>query len=189
MVSTVFVLFLVSMSTFVLLAGRKEVPVIVLLHALVQYAFTLAQWAFRLNDYLSGMLLGFIILSSLLLFWGRSMNYSNELHSVRLFFTMGQWVLLLGLVLYMGLKSPYYYVIPSSSWHPDIPMHRLSIQPVLKLGGNLLIFTTFFQLVLHWGQRWPLRRSLADLGPLLLYALGMVILEMLQSARSAIPFT
>ncbi|RMG75741.1 MAG: hypothetical protein D6722_00440 [Bacteroidetes bacterium] len=189
MVSTVFALFCVLLVVYFLFSSRKEVPLMILLHAGIQYGLALVLWMFRLGPYLSGMLLGFMVLSSFLLIWARSLTYSREWQGIRIFFSLAQWTVLLALVIFATVKSPYYYLVPSSTWHPDVPVHRMTIQPALKLGGNILLFTTFFQVILHWGQKWDLRKSLVDLGPILLYFGGLLVLRLLHDAQAALPFS
>ena len=189
MVNTVFALFSGLLLIYLLFSSRKEVPLMIVLHAAIQYGLALVLWMFRLGPYLAGMLLGFMILSSFLLIWARSLTYSREWQGIRVFFSLAQWAVLLALVIFATVKSPYYYLVPSSSWHPDIPVHRMSIHPAIKLGGNVLLFTTFFQVILHWGQKWDVRKSLVDLGPLLIYFSALIVLRMLHDAQASLPFS
>ena len=68
------VLYLICISLcliWFLLASRKELPLLVLTHTLLQYAFTLVSWFFQLNYLLSGVLLVFLMVSAILLILGQ----------------------------------------------------------------------------------------------------------------------
>lgn len=172
-----------------LAAGRKEMPMLIIMHTILQYAFTLACWFFQLNTALSGLLLIFLMMTGLLLIWARSLNYSKELVSIRLFFTMLQWVVIFAAGVFVLAKSPYHYQIPSANWQGHMPAHQISVHPVIKICGNLLLFTSFFHLVLGWGQRWEIRKSLLDLSPIVVYLGGLALIRAYQSSFFTHPFT
>ena len=180
MLSTFYVLFLTALLSWVLVAKRKELPLLVLLHAIFQYVLTLAFWFFQMNADLVGLLLGYIALTSVLLVWARGLNYSKELVSIRLFFSMVQWVVVLAVVVLLMMKSPYTYLVPSSTWQGKISPHQLSLHPMLKVCGNILCFTGFLHFLFGWGQRWNLKKSFFELSPVMLYIVFMAVLRMLQ---------
>lgn len=138
---------------------------------------------------MAGLLLGFIFLSTVLLIWARGLNYSRELHSIQLFFSVSQWIAIISVGIFISVKSPFYYLLPSSSWHSNLNAHQLSIHPVIKLCGNILVFTTFFHLILNWGQKWSIRKSLVDLGPLIVYFALIIFLKIIQSSGNSFPFS
>ena len=138
---------------------------------------------------MAGLLLGFMVISSVLLVWGRNLNYSRELLSIQFFFSISQWTVIASVLIFMAVKSPYYYLMPSSAWSAHINANQLSIHPVIKLCGNVLLFTTFFHLILNWGQKWSLRKSLIDLGPFMIYILLATLLRSFQSNTHAFPFS
>lgn len=187
MLNALFVGFVVVSLLYILLAPRKEVPVLIVLQALLQYVYTLSVWALRLPPPLGSILLAYLTATTLLLIWGRNLPYSWQWLSIRLFFTVSQWALLLMVALLAGLRSPYLYSQP----HDLLGAHGgqvLTIHPVLKFGGNLMIFSVFFHILLHWGQHWSLRKSLLDLGPVLIYFLTLLLLRYLQATQGALPF-
>jgi hypothetical protein len=189
MLTAAFLTVILFLVTYLLLSPRKEVPMVIVLHAIFQYALTLAFWVFHMNSFMAGLSLGFIVFTTGVLIWARSLNYSPELHTIRLFFTLGQWALLLGVGIFVSVKSPYSYLVPSASWYSHINPQQLSIHPVVKLSANVLLFTTFFQVIGHWGQRWSVRQSLLELGPLFVYVFLVALLRFFQSASYAYPFS
>jgi len=188
MLNALYIGFICISVVYLLGVSRKEVPLVILLHALLQYVFTLAVWSLRLPGPLGIILLSYMTATTLLLIWGRSLTVSKQWYSVRLFFTVSQWALLLMLAVLVGLRSPYLYTNADdlSGAHGA---HILTLHPALKFGGNLMLFIGFFHLIMHWGQIWSLRRSLLDLGPTLLYFLLLLGLEMMQADNASIPFT
>lgn len=189
MVNIFYTLFIVSCLLYFLLSRRKEVPFLVLIHALLQYLFTLSFWVFQMNNSMAGLLLGFIFVSSLLLIWARGLNYSRELLSIQLFFSVSQWMGIMAVGLFIFLKSPFYYLMPSSAWHSNLNAHQISIHPVIKLCGNLFLFTTFFHLILNWGEKWSIRKSLVDLGPFVIYLIIIAVLQIFQANTQSLPFS
>ena len=189
MLNLLYTLFILIILGYFILSKRKEVPLIVVLHAFFQYVLTLAFWIFNMNGAMAGLLLGFMTISTVLLVWGRYLNYSRELLSIQLFFSISQWAIIGSVLVFMAVKSPYYYLIPSSTLHSHINAHQLSIHPVIKLCGNILLFTTFFHLILNWGQKWSIRKSLVDLGPFLIYLVLAAMLRFFQSFTSAFPIS
>ena len=189
MLNILYTLFIALALGYLVVAKRKEVPFVIVIHAFFQYILTLAFWIFHMNTAMAGLLLGFMAISSGLLVWARNLNYSRELLSIQFFFSISQWAVIASVLIFMAVKSPYYYLVPSANWHSHINAHQLSIHPVIKLCGNVLLFTTFFQLILNWGQKWSVRKSLIDLGPLMIYILLATLLRFFQSFSQALPFS
>ncbi|MCB0848125.1 MAG: hypothetical protein KDE26_32955, partial [Bacteroidetes bacterium] len=79
MLNLLYTLFILIILGYFILSKRKEVPLIVVLHAFFQYVLTLAFWIFNMNGAMAGLLLGFMTISTVLLVWGRYLNYSREL--------------------------------------------------------------------------------------------------------------
>lgn len=157
-------------------------------HALLQYGFSMVLWAFHLSGSLASILMVFIWVSSVMLIWARGLNYGQDLFSIRLFFSVSQWAILLVLFLFVSIKSPFYYTFPATvSGH--LPVQKLTFHPILKLSGNLLVFTTFFHVIVHWGQKWKWQKSLLDLSPIVIYAIMLVILRNLRMEHAALPFS
>ena len=189
MLTTLYLIFIVGCFAYLLFSPRKEIPLIILMHALVQYVMTLIFWIFHMNTYFSAMLLGFMLLTTLILIWARSLNYSRELQSIQLFFSLTQWVALIAVGVFISINSPYFYMVPSSGWHKYINPHQLSIHPAAKLCGNILLFSTFFQIIAGWGRSWSIRRSLLDLGPITIYISMMGLLRLFQSNVEVYPYS
>ena len=189
MLNAAFLLFILGCILYLLLSPRKEAALFVILHAFLQYVITLALWIFHMNSMLAALMLGFIVMSTGLLIWARSLNYSAEQQGIRRFLGVSQWVLLGVIALFILIKSPYYYLIPSSNWHAHINPHLMSIHPLVKISANAFLFSTFFLVILQWGQRWNIRQSLMLLGPMVLYFVLVVLLRFFQSATHTFPLT
>lgn len=188
MLNALYIGFICISLLYLLLSPRKEVPLVILLQALLQYVFTLAVWSLQLPGPLGFILWSYMTATTLLLIWGRSLPVSRQWYSVRLFFTVSQWALLLMLAVLVGLRSPYLYteVGDLSGAHGG---QVLTLHPALKFSGNLILFTSFFHLIMHWGQEWSLRKSLMDLGPVVVYFLLLLFLEMMQASMAVVPFS
>ena len=179
----------IALYLYFLFSGWKEIPLLLICYALLQYGLTLVLWGFQLSSGLSSMLMLFIWLSAIMLIWGRSLSYGRDLFSIRLFFSVSQWAILLVLFIFIFLKSPFYYVFPTSELNHNLPIQKLGFHPILKLSGNILVFTTFFHVVLHWGQRWKWTKSLIDLSPMLIYGGILIVLRQMQLESSGMPFS
>jgi len=166
---------------FFILTPRKEVPVILIIQALLQYVWTLGSWSLKLDTGMTWLLWSWMLSGTLLLLWARNLAYSKELFSIRLFFSVSQWAIILIIGLLIATRSPYEWIGPVGAGITE----GVSLHPAIKLSGNLLIFTTFFQLVLHWGQMWSLRKSVVDLGPIFIYFGTLLLLRFLQFQSSS----
>ncbi|MCI4669602.1 MAG: hypothetical protein MRZ79_15820 [Bacteroidia bacterium] len=184
-----FLILSVALLMYFLFAGRKELPLLLVSHALLQYGLSMVLWYFHLSGSLASILMVFIWISSILLIWARSLNYGQDLFSIRLFFSVSQWAILLVLFLFIAIKSPFYYVFPATSLGQNVPVQHMTFHPILKLSGNLLIFTTFFHVIVHWGQRWKWHKSLIDLSPIIIYTFLLVILRNMRIENSSLPFS
>lgn len=173
---------------YFLFSSRKELPMLLVCHALLQYGLSMVLWSFHLSSSLASIIMVFIWISSIMLIWARSLTYGQDLFSIRLFFSVSQWAILLVLILFVCIKSPFYYVFPTAA-HGGIPTQKLTFHPILKLSGNLLIFTTFFHVIVHWGQRWKWTKSLLDLAPIVIYAIMLLVLRNVQIEHAAQPFS
>lgn len=190
MLNIAFLVLMLGFLAYWFFAPRKEIPTLILLHAILQYGLTLASWQLQLSSILTGILLSFLILSTFLLIWARSLDYSREMHNIRLVFSVLQWAILISIVGYISFKSPYSYVSPVGQWHPPLAGQKgISLHPMLKFGMNILTFTTFYHLVLHWGQKWTFRKSLIDLGPFIVFLVILAILRYIQVHTPSFPFS
>jgi len=185
MLDLLFLIFIVSAVGYLLAAARKEFPLFILLHAVLQYAMLMLIWKGNLPPLMASFGLGFMWLSSFSLLWARSLNYSRAFKVLRGSLSVVQWAILLGLGLTLmgGTANAFVYIANSQPFAPLNPYaHRLQpIAEATKLLGNLLVFTTFMHIVLQWGQKWSFRKSMLDLGPVLLYFLTVVGLHLLRS--------
>lgn len=169
MLDVLYFTFIACSLGYFVLSPRKEFPLLLLLHAVLQYGVTQLMWLGQSDQRVAGLLLLFVLLSSALLIWGRSLAYSRELFSVRAFVTVSQWLVLLAIALQLWLQRPDSVVMPSTGWHPPVRLSGILLGTLPKLGANFFLFTLVLQVVLGWGQRWPLRRSLLDILPVVLY--------------------
>lgn len=188
MLTYLFILFIVLGLGYLMWSPRKEVVSLVLLHAFVQYAVTIAFWLFQINTHFTAMLLGFIVSTSLLLLWARTLDYSREWKSVGVFVTLAQWTAVGFVLVLMLLGSPYEQFVPAAAWSGQVGMAHQAIHPSIKLCANLILFTSFFQLIRNWGQRWSLNKSLLELGPLLIYFLILSLLKVFQPFTENSPY-
>ncbi len=184
-----FTILSIALIIYFFFSERKEIPLVLVLHALLQYGFTMVLWYFKLTPSLSSILVIFLWLSSIMLIWGRSLTFGRDLFSIRLFFSVSQWAILLVLGLFISLKSPFYYVFPTAELNHKLPLQHLTYHPILKLSGNILIFTTFFHVVIHWGQQWKWTKSLIDLLPVMIYAAILLVLRHLKMESIDFPFS
>lgn len=187
-----YVLFFVGLIVLFYLAPRKEFPLIVLVHGLVQYLFTMLGWYTSIDHRGVGILLMGLVVSTLCLFWGMSLAEREAMYPIRLFFSMTAWTILLILAVFSWVKSPYdygYLLTGTSAVRSEGIRAYLSLHPLIKVGGNLLIFITFLQLALYWRQSWSARKSLLDLLPAGLYVLLVVGYWASQRDLSALPLT
>lgn len=169
MVDTLFWMLIAGGLIWFVAAPQKIEPLQLITHAVLQYLLSLLFWTDYLNSYFTGLLWVFLVLTSLLLFWAPRIPFGRERYVMEMFFRVGQWSLLLGLLVYTVVKSPFSYQMPGGPNQGLIQDGLLFVRPFIKLAGNLLIFTAFFHLILHGSQRWTLRKSLWDLGPIVLY--------------------
>jgi hypothetical protein len=189
MLNALFILFILCCVFYLLLSPKKEMALLIVLHAFMQYAITLSLWLFHMNPALTGLLLSFMVVSSGLLVWARGLNYSTEQHSIYHYFVVGQWILLGMIGLFIAIKSPYYYLVPSSSWNSHINPNLMSIHPIVKIGGNAFIFSSIFLIILQWGQKWSIRQSLVVLGPGMIYFLLVLLLRFFQTSTYSYPLS
>ena len=189
MLNALFIIFIIACFGYLLVSEKKEVPLIILLHAFIQYIITIGLWLFRMTPSLTGLLLSFIVVSSLLLIWGRGLNYSQELQSIKLLFSMVQWMVIIGLFVFSVFGSPYYHMVPTGNLGSQVPLNTNMIHPVIKLSGNILMFTFFFQVITHWGEKWSFKKSLFDILPIVLLFLLLSILRIFNSTSLNHPFT
>ncbi|MDX1908136.1 MAG: hypothetical protein SF053_13960 [Bacteroidia bacterium] len=189
MISFFFSLYITACLWYLFWSPRKEIPLVIVLHALLQYVLTLALWLFYMDSRMTGLLLGYMAATTLLLIWGRQLTYSRELISIRVFFRLTQWVILGGLLIFVLFQNPYVFMEPSEQWAGRLNFQHLTFHPLLKLAGNVLAFTSFFHVILHWGQAWSLRKTWLDLGPLVGYILLMMGVRYLSGDPGPQPFS
>lgn len=156
------------------LSSRKEIPFLVLVYAVGQYLMTQFFWMNQVSKRMSGLLLLFIFLTSVVLIWGRSLQLGKELNLLKVFFRVSGWSVLLIALVIMWVKGPFLIQIPEMS---EAVAHIGGWQflPVLKLTGNALFFIFVLLLILNWGERMSFRQSLTDYAPFILY-LGIICL-------------
>ncbi|MEM6265592.1 MAG: hypothetical protein AAGI38_24025 [Bacteroidota bacterium] len=173
---------------YLLVAAQKETPLLVLLHAIVQYLLTLGLWGMKMSGYIAGLLACFIFITSLVLVWIRNLNYSHELKILRIAFNWSQWVILGGLGIFMWTQSPFATVASSYEFHPHIEIPIGGLHPMVKVTGNVLMFSFLAQFFLFWGTKWTVGNSFRRLLPFLIYLVLVFFLQMAQREANAAPF-
>lgn len=188
MLTAFFTIFIVVCLLYLIWIPRKEAALLVILHAFVQYAMTLSLWLFQINTQLTSLLLGFMLTTSILLLWARNLDYSQEWFSIRLFVSLVQWSIIVFILLFITFQPAYAQFIPSSGWQGKISTQHLAIHSSIKVCGNLIVFTTFIQIMLHWGQKWNIKQSLINLSPAIIYFIIMSLLKFFQSFTENSPY-
>lgn len=173
-----YVMYFGGLLAVVLFAAKKEIPLFVVFHSLLQYVFTILGWYGAMDSQGTGLLLMGLIVSTLCLFWGSTLSETQTVFPIQLFFTISSWVILLVLGLFAWIKSPYdygYLLTESLPFHEEPSKQVLPLHPLIKIGGNVLIFMGFLQISLAWRRIWTLQKSLLDLSPLGIYLLMLTI--------------
>jgi len=189
MLDFVYLLFIFLLIFYLMAAQRKEMPFLILTHVVIQYFFTTISWISGMDDQVAAILLLFLVASSTLLVWARSLNYSRETKLIKAFVNISQWgvlVIMIGFLLY----KPYYilhYSSPNKS--PHFGLVYSFIPPLFKICGNLLLFTTYLSFILNWGNKWNLKKSLKSFLPIFLFLLLLGILYLTSASMRNHPFT
>ena len=71
MLDGIYLLFILALTVYLLLSSKKELPLTVVVHAVLQYIFTLVMWFTDMNSYLAAVLLAFMVSTTGLLIWGK----------------------------------------------------------------------------------------------------------------------
>ncbi len=198
MLDLLYLTFLILLLGYFLISERKEIPFVILVHALGQYFVTQFFWLNQMTEKMTGLLLLFMILTSGILVWARSLNYGKEFQMIRMFFRVSGWAILLMAVIVAWVKGNYVLVQPYSQI--GVPSHfgGWELHAFIKICGNGLAFIMTLHLVFGWGERWTARASLADFLPFFLFCIWMLLLKiylhpptgMIASSSSfGIPFT
>lgn len=172
MLDLAYALFIGGSLLYLLLSPRKEAPLLIVAHACLQYFSALVMWVGEMDDALSGLLLGFIAASSLLLIWARALNYGREHHMLVVLLSLAQWLLLFAaLLIVFWYHTPY---VPGYASAHGYRAVSFVLRPFLRVGSNLMLFSAFLLTVLQWGNYWEIRQSLQRLLPLVLYLLLLI---------------
>lgn len=189
MLDFVYLLFILLLILYLMVAQRKELPFLVITHVVIQYFFTTLSWMTSMDGQVAAILLLFLIASSTLLIWGRNLNYSRETRLIKAFTNTSQWaifIIMLGFLLY----KPYYILHYSSMGKsPHFGLAYSFIPPFFKICGNLLLFMTYLSFILNWGNKWNLKKSLKNFLPVFLYLLLLCILYLASASVRNHPFT
>lgn len=198
MLDLFYVIFLFLLLSYFVASERKEVPFVVIVHALVQYFLTQFFWLNQVTGKMGGLLLLFIILTSVILIWGRHLPYGKELQMVKVFFRVSAWGVFLMAILVAWVKGTYILVQPYTEVGAHYQVGGWEVHPFIKLCGNGSAFIVVLLLIFGWGRNWTLRDSLADFLPFILFCCWMLVLVLLHhpptgvivcNDRFAIPFT
>ncbi len=184
-----YVLLLLFLVAYVLWSARKEIPLMLLFHVLIQYGFTLGIWFFTLSPTTTGVLLVGLCIGTPILIWGRILPLGKQwTASYRISWVMG-WILISGIVGWMVWKGPYAYQEVSQAWRDIFPGTPLLLNQAFKWVGNGLLFLTFFQIILHWGERWTALGTWLSFGPIVLYLFVLILLQVHLSTLDQAPFS
>lgn len=186
MLDLFYFLFLIFLLGYFLLSARKEVPLVICSYALCQYLMTQFLWMNQMSARMSGLLLLFICLTVGVLIWGRSLPVGRELNTLRIFFRVSGWAIVVISLIIVWKKGPFLLELSTGTALPP-SSGGWRFLPALKLSGNALLFTFFILFILNWGERLSIRQSLWDYAPFLLFLTVIAMLAaMLPSAGGLI---
>lgn len=189
MLDFIYLLFILLLISYLLVAQRKEIPFLVVTHVVIQFFFTTISWMADMDGQISAILLLFLVASSTMLVWGRGLNYSRETKLIKVFVNISQWavlVIMLGFLLY----KPYYILHYSSvGKSPHFGLVYSFTPPLFKICGNLLLFSTYLTFILNWGNKWDIKKSLKNFLPIFLYLFLLSVLYFAGASMRNHPFT
>lgn len=189
MLDLIYLLFIFLLIIYLLAAQRKEMPFLVVTHVVIQYFFASIAWMSEMNGQVAAVLLLFLVATSFLLVWGRSLNYSRETKLIKAFVSTSQWAIMVILIGFLLYKPSYILHYSSIGKNPHFGMVYSFIPPLFKISGSILLFSTYLGFILNWGNKWHLKKSLKIFLPVFLY---LFILSILYFAGASIrnhPFT
>ncbi len=182
-----YLFYLLSSLAYLFFSPKKEVPLFLLVYGLLQYAITQLWWWPETDGRIAGLLLLFIVLSTGLMLWGKELERDQDRYYATVLMRVGQWLFLVALAVVLGFKRPW--VVNESLepvWENLAEARSWGFPSFAKVGGNLLLFGFWFQVIMGWGESWSWKKSLLDLGPLLLYTVWiLLILRWLPHAAGA----
>lgn len=184
MLDALFVLFIVALVGYVIAAPRKELPLLVVLHAALQYTLLMLIWRGVLPKQVALLGLAFMFISSVSLIWARTLQFSRSNMFFRTSLSIVQWFLVSAMFASVFLGQNNTFVLIANSNPGIAPFSPYPVNETTKLMGNLIIFTTFMQVVLYWGQKWSLRKSLLDLGPSIIYFCTVLGLHLMRTVHT-----
>ncbi len=176
MIDALYLIFIVLMVSYFLLDAKKESSSITLIHAVLQFVMTHLFWFGTMDRRMAGLLLLYLVLTSGIFLWVKTLHDDQELDSLRMLFRVAQWgvlVMVAGVVL---IQSPYVMSIPDASW-PSATTSTWTFHPLVKMAGNFLLFATLFQLVTGRDRVWTLRESMLDFGAICVFFVGIATIR------------
>jgi hypothetical protein len=187
MLDLLFISFILASVVYLLLSPRKEFPLLVLLHTALQYTLTMLVWHGNLPPSIAAISMGCMWAAAIVLVWGRSLNYSYKLKFLKYALSVFQWVIFIGLMVNIFAQDGQILLLTGNSiGGADMSRENQMSQLIIEMfhfGANILVFTTFLHIVLQWGQRWTIQKSLVDLGPAILYFFSVLAMQMLHSSH------
>lgn len=184
-----YVFLILSLIAYLLWAPRKELPFVLVLHGVVQYGASVGFWLFSIGPAVLGKVLIGIYLGTALIWWARSIGYGPFWRRVYATSAGLGWLMMTLVVVWISMDGLFQYQEVSPMWREVLAVSPLAIHPLFKWLGNVLIFLTFFQITLHWGQPWKPVRSWLTFGPLLLFFLILLFFSLYLTGEEPAPFT
>ena len=142
-----------------------------------------------MDSQIAAILLLFLAGSSLLLVWGRNLNYSKESKMIQVFTNVSQWALLLVLIGFFAFKPNYILHYSAMGKNSHLGLVYTYIPPFFKLFGNIILFTTYLLFILNWGNKWNIKKSLKNFSPIFVYLFLLSLLYILGTSLRNQAFT
>lgn len=189
MLDFVYLFFILLLILYLIVAQRKEMPFLVVTYVVIQYFFTSISWMAGMDGQVAAILLLFLVASSTLLVWGRSLNYSRETKLIKSFVGISQWGILIIMIAFL-LYKPYYILHYSSlDKNPHFGLVYSFVPPLFKICGNIFLFTAYLSFILNWGNKWNVKKSLKYFLPIFLYLFLLSVLYLASASMRNHPFT
>jgi hypothetical protein len=179
MLDGLFLFFIALAAVYLLVAPRKEFPLVMIMHTVLQYALTMLAWSGALPPPIAVITMGCMWSAALFMVWVRSWQYSPRLKYVGYMTRVMQWGVLLFSVLDMVWNGNAGEMLVGHSGYESTYSLLYIFTEAHRFIGNILVFFAFLQITLHWGQQWAWQKSLWDLMPVVSYFLLVLVLRLL----------
>lgn len=186
MLDGLFLFFIALAAVYLLVAPRKEFPLVVILHTVVQYALTMLAWQGALPPPIAVLTMGCMWSAALVMIWVRTWAYSPRLQYANYLARVMQWAVLGVAVLDVFGHNSSAEMLVGNALLMDESTLTMVLREANRFIGNLLVFMSFLQIILHWGQHWTVKKSLLDLFPVVGYFMLMLVLRLLPTGAPLI---